>query len=97
MFAFYVLSLILPLFTIAPTLAKPLYLINRDSVSPPITYPTAGTVWTVGETRTITWYVHCSDAATAAYSSDSTQGCYHFERCSAVESSGQSLSRRVVC
>ncbi|KAI0662712.1 hypothetical protein C8Q70DRAFT_960681 [Cubamyces menziesii] len=27
------------------------------AMSPPITYPTAGTVWTVGETRTITWDV----------------------------------------
>ncbi|PBK74945.1 hypothetical protein ARMSODRAFT_951009 [Armillaria solidipes] len=30
-------------------------LISRDVISPPITSPTAGAVWTVGQTITVTW------------------------------------------
>ncbi|KAK0188062.1 hypothetical protein F5146DRAFT_740583 [Armillaria mellea] len=30
-------------------------LISRDVISPPITSPTAGAVWTVGQTVTVTW------------------------------------------
>ncbi|KAK0464409.1 uncharacterized protein EV420DRAFT_1040246 [Desarmillaria tabescens] len=30
-------------------------LISRDVISPPITSPTAGTIWTVGQTVTVTW------------------------------------------
>ncbi|KAI0335382.1 hypothetical protein GY45DRAFT_1333789 [Cubamyces sp. BRFM 1775] len=63
MFAFHLLSLILTFFAITPTLAKPLYLLDRDSVSPPITYPTAGAVWKVGETQTITWDVAALNGA----------------------------------
>ncbi|KAH9898516.1 hypothetical protein C8Q73DRAFT_788691 [Cubamyces lactineus] len=57
MFVFRLLSLVLAFFTIVPILAKPTSLIHRDSVSPPITYPTAGTVWKVGQTETIIWDV----------------------------------------
>ncbi|KAL7280155.1 hypothetical protein ACG7TL_006574 [Trametes sanguinea] len=38
-------------------LAKPVYLQNRDDVQPPITNPTAQTVWRVGETQIVTWDV----------------------------------------
>lgn len=31
--------------------------LKRDVFDPPITYPTAGTVWRVGETHNVTWYV----------------------------------------
>ena len=41
----------------ATTLATPLVITQRDVVDPPITSPTAKTVWTVGETETVTWYV----------------------------------------
>ncbi|KAI0769904.1 hypothetical protein C8Q74DRAFT_1203181 [Fomes fomentarius] len=36
-------------------LAKPLALIPRDSIAPPITNPKAGAVWKAGETQTVTW------------------------------------------
>ena len=29
----------------------------QDVFVPPVTYPTAGTVWTLGETQNVTWYV----------------------------------------
>lgn len=32
-------------------------LISRDVISPPITSPAAGAIWTVGQTITVTWYV----------------------------------------
>ncbi|GBE83128.1 hypothetical protein BKA93DRAFT_822584 [Sparassis latifolia] len=35
--------------------ATALPLAPRDVVAPPITYPVAGTVWTVGATETVTW------------------------------------------
>ncbi|KAI8978796.1 hypothetical protein BD414DRAFT_494423 [Trametes punicea] len=44
-------------------LAKPLYLADRDAVSPPITSPTAQTVWRAGETQTVTWDVTALDGA----------------------------------
>lgn len=28
-----------------------------DVAAPPVTYPTQGVVWTVGQTQTVTWYV----------------------------------------
>ena len=30
---------------------------RRDVYTPPVTYPTAGTVWTVGEIHNVTWSV----------------------------------------
>ena len=38
-------------------LAKPVAISHRDVVDPPITNPTAKTVWTPGDTQTVTWYV----------------------------------------
>ncbi|TBU27145.1 hypothetical protein BD311DRAFT_866256 [Dichomitus squalens] len=37
------------------TLAKPLAFNPRDAISPPITNPTAQTVWKAGDTQTVTW------------------------------------------
>ncbi|KAH9851532.1 hypothetical protein C2E23DRAFT_886399 [Lenzites betulinus] len=53
------LSMIFALCAIVPSFANPIYnhMLRRDSVAPPITKPTAGTVWMVGETQTITWDV----------------------------------------
>lgn len=31
-------------------------LVQRDVVSPPITYPTTGTVWVIGSRHNVTWY-----------------------------------------
>ena len=42
---------------VATSFATPLAITQRDVVDPPITNPTAKTVWTVGETETVTWYV----------------------------------------
>ncbi|KAI0669232.1 hypothetical protein C8Q78DRAFT_1042331 [Trametes maxima] len=50
-------TFVLALATLSTTFAKPLALSPRDSVSPPITNPTAGTVWKAGSTQTITWDV----------------------------------------
>ncbi|KAG7440826.1 uncharacterized protein BT62DRAFT_561796 [Guyanagaster necrorhizus] len=36
-------------------LVHALPLISRDVISPPITSPTSGDVWTVGQTVTVTW------------------------------------------
>ena len=30
---------------------------KREAVAPPITSPTSGAVWTVGQKATVTWYV----------------------------------------
>jgi hypothetical protein len=38
-----------------PVLGLPA-LVVRDVVVPPITYPTASTVWTVGEKEHVDWY-----------------------------------------
>ncbi|KAI0357430.1 hypothetical protein OH77DRAFT_1422287 [Trametes cingulata] len=46
-----------------PTLAKPISWSRRDAVSPPITNPSAGTVWRTGETQTITWDVTALNGA----------------------------------
>ncbi|KAJ7736597.1 hypothetical protein DFH07DRAFT_842977 [Mycena maculata] len=35
--------------------AMPLTLMSRDVYTPPITYPHAGTVWTIGQTHNVTW------------------------------------------
>lgn len=40
---------------LAAILALPL--VRRDIVDPPITSPTANTVWHVGQTETVTWFV----------------------------------------
>ncbi|KAI0755240.1 hypothetical protein C8Q80DRAFT_1061319, partial [Daedaleopsis nitida] len=37
------------------TRATPVALSERDSIAPPITQPTAKTVWKTGETQTVTW------------------------------------------
>ena len=29
----------------------------QDVFVPPVTYPTEGTVWTIGQTQNVTWYV----------------------------------------
>ncbi|KAI0647761.1 hypothetical protein C8Q79DRAFT_529566 [Trametes meyenii] len=58
-----VVSLILA-FVVGLSIAKPLYLADRDAVSPPITNPTAKAVWRVGETQTITWDVAALNGAT---------------------------------
>ncbi|KAI9059303.1 hypothetical protein FKP32DRAFT_1580200 [Trametes sanguinea] len=47
----------LVLAVVGVTLAKPVLLLNRDDVQPPITNPTAQTVWRVGETQIVTWDV----------------------------------------
>ncbi|KAI0373746.1 hypothetical protein BV20DRAFT_962318 [Pilatotrama ljubarskyi] len=57
-----VASLILA-FAVSASLAKPLYLADRDAVSPPITNPTAQTVWRTGETQTVTWDVAALNGA----------------------------------
>ncbi|KAI0662713.1 hypothetical protein C8Q70DRAFT_578268 [Cubamyces menziesii] len=44
-------------------LAKPVQLTTRDDVLPPITNPTAQTVWRVGETQTVTWDVAALNGA----------------------------------
>ncbi|KAI0712523.1 hypothetical protein C8Q76DRAFT_694073 [Earliella scabrosa] len=49
----HVVSLLLALATTAH--ATPLALTSRDSISPPITSPSAGTVWRAGERQTVTW------------------------------------------
>ncbi|OJT08084.1 hypothetical protein TRAPUB_1019 [Trametes pubescens] len=51
-----VASLVLA-FAVGASRAKPVYLANRDAVAPPITNPTAQTVWRTGETQTVTWDV----------------------------------------
>ncbi|KAI0669233.1 hypothetical protein C8Q78DRAFT_1070827 [Trametes maxima] len=56
-------SLILA-FVVGLSIAKPLYLADRDAVSPPITNPAAKAVWRVGETQTITWDVAALNGAT---------------------------------
>ncbi|KAI0771194.1 hypothetical protein BD413DRAFT_604526 [Trametes elegans] len=43
--------------------AKPVRLASRDAVAPPITNPTAQTVWRVGETQTVTWDVAALNGA----------------------------------
>jgi hypothetical protein len=35
-----------------------LMLEKKDVAAPPVTSPDASTVWTVGSTQTVTWYVH---------------------------------------
>ncbi|KAI0826765.1 hypothetical protein BC628DRAFT_1319354 [Trametes gibbosa] len=54
-----VISMVFALGVIALSFASPVHnhVLRRDSVSPPITNPTAGAVWMVGETQTITWDV----------------------------------------
>ncbi|TFK86031.1 hypothetical protein K466DRAFT_493648 [Polyporus arcularius HHB13444] len=47
----------------ATALATPLSITLRDSVSPPITNPTAQTVWRAGETVTVTWDVAALNGA----------------------------------
>ncbi|KAL1950728.1 hypothetical protein VTO73DRAFT_5852 [Trametes versicolor] len=51
-------SFLLALAAVVPSFANPLHMrLRRDSVAPPITNPTAGTVWRAGETQMITWDV----------------------------------------
>lgn len=51
-------SFLLALAAVVPSFANPLHTrLRRDSVAPPITSPTAGTVWRAGETQMVTWYV----------------------------------------
>ncbi|RPD77478.1 hypothetical protein L226DRAFT_568548 [Lentinus tigrinus ALCF2SS1-7] len=47
----------------AAALATPLAMTPRDSVSPPITNPTAQTVWRVGDTVTVEWDVAALNGA----------------------------------
>jgi hypothetical protein len=42
--------------TLALQVAYALPLVKRIVVDPPITSPSAGTVWTPGQTQTVTWY-----------------------------------------
>ncbi|KAI0826766.1 hypothetical protein BC628DRAFT_1435773 [Trametes gibbosa] len=58
----YAASLVLA-FVVSASRAKPLYLYHRDAVSPPITNPTAQTVWKTGETQTVTWDVAALNGA----------------------------------
>ncbi|KAI0335381.1 hypothetical protein GY45DRAFT_1317339 [Cubamyces sp. BRFM 1775] len=57
-----VTSLVLA-FAASAVLAKPVRLTTRDDVMPPITNPTAQTVWRVGETQTVTWDVAALNGA----------------------------------
>ncbi|KAH9898514.1 hypothetical protein C8Q73DRAFT_685088 [Cubamyces lactineus] len=57
-----VTSLVLA-FAASTALAKPVQLTTRDDVMPPITNPTAQTVWRVGETQTVTWDVAALNGA----------------------------------
>lgn len=58
---FFVIMQVVSLLALFGTaLAKPLALIPRDSIAPPITNPKAGSVWKAGETQTVTWYVNHS-------------------------------------
>ncbi|KAG7445081.1 uncharacterized protein BT62DRAFT_995051 [Guyanagaster necrorhizus] len=41
---------------VASVLSTPIH-ISRDVYVPPVTYPVAGTVWTVNTTQTVTWDV----------------------------------------
>jgi len=42
--------------SMAPSIsATPVHLESRDVFVPPITYPTAATVWNVGEKYNVTW------------------------------------------
>ncbi|KAH9851531.1 hypothetical protein C2E23DRAFT_924333 [Lenzites betulinus] len=50
-------------FAVSASRAKPVYLGNRDAVSPPITNPTAQTVWKTGEVQTVTWDVSALNGA----------------------------------
>ena len=45
------------LVSLSSTVALPVHLEVRDVFVPPILYPTAGTVWTVGEQHNVTWSV----------------------------------------
>ncbi|EIW59092.1 uncharacterized protein TRAVEDRAFT_46403 [Trametes versicolor FP-101664 SS1] len=58
-----VASLVLA-FVVGASRAKPVYLANRDAVAPPITNPTAQTVWRAGETQTVTWDVSALNGST---------------------------------
>ncbi|KAI0357431.1 hypothetical protein OH77DRAFT_1494814 [Trametes cingulata] len=61
----HIASLVLAFAAVGASLAKPapLHLANRDAVSPPITNPTAQTVWRVGETQMVTWDVAALNGA----------------------------------
>ncbi|KAI0632428.1 hypothetical protein C8Q77DRAFT_1059822 [Trametes polyzona] len=48
---------------ISASVAKPVVLSNRDAVSPPITNPTAQTVWKTGETQLVTWDIAALNGA----------------------------------
>lgn len=59
---FFALSLVMFLFTtvvlyaIALQLVHALPVVKRIVISPPITSPNAGTVWTPGKSQLVTWY-----------------------------------------
>jgi len=45
------------LVSVSSTVALPVHLGVRDVFVPPILYPTAGTIWRVGEEHQVTWFV----------------------------------------
>lgn len=86
-------SFLLALAVVVPSLANPLHMrLRRDSVAPPITNPTAGTVWRAGETQMITWYVPALDLQCLQADTSRPKGCRGFARRSPVQSSCQDLS-----
>ena len=56
---------VLALFSLAS--AVPLSLNRRDVWDPPVTYPTNGTIWTAGQTYTVTWDTSTKPAQVTNY------------------------------